>query len=615
MTRQFFLAGRVPDLDGEHKMNVRSAFRIATIYFVFGALWIAASDHLVRTLFQDPQTVDMILLVKGWLFVAASAFLIYLLVSAELRRTSRVRETLHSTAEELEAIIQAAPVAILSLDLEGRVILWNPAAAQTFGWTEAEVLGKELPTVPTDGLDEFRQVVERVKRDERIQGMDLERVRKDGTRVNLLLSAAPLHDAGGRVRAIMAILLDVTEHRRLMEQFLHAQRLEAVGRFAGGIAHDFSNVLTAIDGTVQLALEEHDLPDTVRLDLLDVRQNVSRAAALTRQLLVFSRGSKAEPKVLDLNSLIRDLAGMLRRVVGPDVEIVTDLSSDLLPVRADPGQLEQVVTNLVVNARDAMPDGGRITIETTTGWRERPDGRGSGDVMPGRYTVLVVRDTGVGIPENIRDRIFEPFFTTKARDKGTGLGLSTVYGIVNHAGGSVQVESAPGLGTTFTIWLPAVEAPVEATEPTSQAGAARGRDPRLANDAGCVLVVEDDPVVRALMVRVLGRHGYHVVEAESGYTALEHAEGAIRPFDLVITDVALPGMSGPKLVRRLRERMPHLRVLVTSGYGRPDLADRVGGSGPVAFLEKPFTPAELLEKVRRIMLAGRRHADAVLSRR
>src|SRR5690606_21412787 len=225
--------------------------------FLFGAAWIALSDHLVLTLAGDAWTVELMQLLKGWLFVALSALVIYLLVSAELRRTSRIRESLHSAADELEAIIQAAPVAILSLNAERRVMLWNPAAAQMFGWSEEEVLGRELPTVPTDKTDEFRSIVDRVRQGERIRGLELERVRKDGTRVHLMLSAAPLRDAAGRLRGDMAMLLDMTEHRRLLEQFLHAQRLEADERYASGNTHELNNVLDTIDGKAQHALEEN----------------------------------------------------------------------------------------------------------------------------------------------------------------------------------------------------------------------------------------------------------------------------------------------------------------------------------------------------------------------
>jgi signal transduction histidine kinase len=379
----------------------------------------------------------------------------------------------------------------------------------------------------------------------------------------------------------------------LQTQLAQSQKLESVGRLAGGVAHDFNNLLTVINGYSELALSRLAEADPLRAPLDQIRRAGERAASLTQQLLGFSRKQIIQPKPVDLNAVVTDARGMLRPLLGELIAVRTLLEPKLGSVVADPGQIEQILVNLAVNAHDAMPRGGILTIETRNLTIDK-HARDKRSLAPGQYVMLRIADTGEGMSEDVRQHIFEPFFTTKERGKGTGLGLATVYGIVKQNGGSIEVESAVGAGTSFEICWPRVDAPANRTEPApDRRGATAG--------VGCVLVVEDEEDVRKYAVEVLESHGYTVLPAADGETALQLAAGYAETIDLLITDVVLPGINGREVAEQLRTQRPGIRVLYKSGYAR-DVIARHGVLAPeVEYLAKPYSPADLLSRVQQIL--------------
>jgi nitrogen-specific signal transduction histidine kinase/ActR/RegA family two-component response regulator len=384
---------------------------------------------------------------------------------------------------------------------------------------------------------------------------------------------------------------DVTERHRLEEQLRQAQKMEAVGRLAGGIAHDFNNLLTVISGYTDFLLEMPLIPDPAQESLREVQKAAERAAALTRQLLAFSRRQVLVAVVLDLNAVVTRMDRMLHRLIGEDVQLVSVLAPDLGLVRADSGQIEQVLLNLAINARDAMPRGGQLSLETRNLDVDLTASGSHGDIPAGRYVVLTVRDNGCGMAESTRAQIFEPFFTTKGPGHGTGLGLATVYGIVKQSGGHIEVKSQLDAGTSFHIYLPRLtEAGVELT-PIAPRGRAEGGTETL-------LLVEDEDSVRALVREVLRQEGYTVLAACNGREGIELCEQSNQPIDLVITDVVMPEMGGRELVGRLATLQPGIKCLFMSGYTDDSLLRQGIQSEGASFLQKPFTPADLSRKVR-----------------
>lgn len=382
--------------------------------------------------------------------------------------------------------------------------------------------------------------------------------------------------------------------KQLEEQFLQAQKMEAVGRLAGGVAHDFNNLLTAIQGYVDLTLMDLRQQDPLRENLEEIRKAADRAAALTRQLLAFSRKQIFSPKVLVLNSVVTDVAKLLQRLIGEDIELRTTLDPGLGRVGADPTQMEQVIVNLALNARDAMPRGGILTIETANAELDEDYARQHLAVTPGSYVMIAVSDTGHGMDRETMSRLFEPFFTTKEKGKGTGLGLAMVYGIVKQSGGNIWVYSEPGRGTTFKIYLPRVEEAEEPLEaPREIAASTKGSE--------TVLFVEDEASVRKLSVRILRSRGYTVLEASNGGEALILCEDQKGPIDLLVSDVVLPQMGGRELAERLAQVRPGMRVLYLSGYTSDAIVHHGILDPGVAFLQKPFTPDELLRKMREVL--------------
>jgi PAS domain S-box-containing protein len=517
----------------------------------------------------------------------------------------RATEGLRASKETLGALIQASPLAIVTFGPDGIIRTWNPAAERMFGWKEEEVVGKPHPIVPENKQEEFRSLREIAMRGETFTDIEVRRRRRDGTQIDLSISTGPLRDTGGAITGIMSIITDITGRirteealRKSQEQLLQAQKMEAVGRLAGGIAHDFNNLLTAVTGYSELLQERIGNRDPMWRELEEIRRAGVRAASLTRQLLAFSRRQVLQTKVLDLNGIVTGLETMLRRLIGEDVELVTGLCGDPVRLKADPGQIEQVVMNLVVNAREAMPQGGRLAIGTASVIVGKRETDRLGLAKPGDYAMLSVSDTGVGMSEEVKSHLFEPFFTTKA--EGTGLGLATVYGIVKQNGGGIRVDSEIGKGSTVEIYLPCVEGQAEAEEADGAALAVAS------GGLETVLVAEDEDMVRELVCEILQRNGYTVLEARGGDEALLISGRHHGPIHLLLTDMVMPRMRGSDLAERLALLRPEMKILFMSGY-TDDATFKNGDAGKeTAFIQKPFGPSTLANKVRDVLDSGRR---------
>jgi PAS domain S-box-containing protein len=511
---------------------------------------------------------------------------------AEQRRTE---EALRDARDRLDAIIDASPLAIIALDDQGLVKTWNRAATNLFGWSPEEMLDRPLPTIPEDRQDEYEALKAGYRVGQSVTELETKRRRKDGSLVDVVLSVAPIADPEGRPVGSIGVMADITQRKQLHEQLVQAQKMEAVGLLAGGIAHDFNNLLTVIGGRSTLLVQRGGLSEATKRDAELISKTAERAAALTRQLLAFSRKQVLEPKPVDLNALVGGVAPMLRRLIGEHIELVIVPGSDLGHVMADPGHVEQVVMNLLVNARDAMSDGGMVKIETAR--RDVPPvvDHPQGQVPPGRYVTMSVQDTGSGMDAVTLARIFEPFFTTKEPGRGTGLGLSTVHGIVHQSGGHIGVDSTVGRGTTFTIYLPQMTGAVA----TAEAPSGSARD--LMRGTETVLLVEDEEEVRQLAAEILKMCGYTVLETGDPLEALTIGERQTGPIDLLLTDMVMPAMRGSELAQRLGTMCPGMRVLYMSGY-TDEMVTAASVSEPArAFLHKPFTPHDLARKVHEVL--------------
>jgi PAS domain S-box-containing protein len=507
-------------------------------------------------------------------------------LESEVGERKRAEEDLADANRRLQAVIDASPLAIIRIDLDGTVRSWNRAAERIFGWTEAEVVGGPLPIV--DGVPEW---LAGVAGGEELAAVPARPSRKDGSQVEVHLWTAPLRNGAGEIRGAISISADFTEQRRLEQQLAQAQKMEAIGRLAGGAAHDFNNLITVIAGYGQILLDAVKNSPALRDAASEVLHASDRAAALAGQLLLFSRRQANQPRVVDLNELIRDLQRMLGRVIGEDVELKTELASSLAAVRVDPGQIEQVIVNLAINARDAMPNGGVLIVETAA--VDIDDGAAPAvGVKPGSYVMLGVSDTGCGMSPEVKSHLFEPFFTTKERGRGTGLGLSTVYGIVKQHGGAISVYSEPGHGATVKIYLPQVAEAASAPDHTAPPPVPQGSE--------TILVVEDEEGVRRLIRDILELQGYHVLEAESGERALETVDACDNTIALLVTDMVMPHMSGRDLAQALGILRPEIKVLFLSGYTERAVIEH-GLDASAAFLQKPFSPDALARKVRGVL--------------
>lgn len=505
----------------------------------------------------------------------------------------QAEESLRETNRKLETLIQAAPLAIIVFDPQATVQTCNPAAERILGWKSEELVGHSVPYIPRESQAVFQTMFAKGMAGEVAIGLETRWVRKDGALVDVRVSTAPLRDTNGKVVGLLGMIADTTDEKRLEEQFRQSQKMEAVGQLAGGVAHDFNNLLTVIMGYCELELSGMPTSNPLRGSLGVIRDAGQRAAALTRQLLAFSRQSVMEPKILDMNEVVRETEKLLRRLIGEDVQLTAVLDANLKRVKVDPGQLGQVLMNLAVNARDAMPKGGKLTLGTRNFELSQEEQRFHSELTAGSYVVLSVSDTGTGMPSAVKARIFEPFFTTKGIGKGTGLGLAVVLGVVKQSGGHIEVSSEPDRGTTFDVYLPAVDDSVSASQTSDAESEGHGTE--------SILLVEDEEGVRGLATLVLRHFGYRIFAASDASAAMrlvdEHPEG----FDLLLTDVVMPGMGGPELAESLRLRLPRMKVLFTSGY----MDDAVMRHGlleeSVAFIEKPYTPISLARKVRQVL--------------
>jgi len=510
------------------------------------------------------------------------------------RAAERMKQQLREREEYFKSLIEQAMDIIAVLDGEGAIRYASPSASMILGYTPEELVGRHmLDLVHADDVTATRTVfAEGVATGEGGRLLELRFRHKDGTyRILEAIGRYLLDDPV--VRGVVINARDVTERRSLERQLLQAQKMEAVGRLAGGIAHDFNNVLTAIFGYVGLLLYGLPTLSPLRPDLEEIRKAADRAAGLTRQLLAFSRKQVLEMRVLDVNELVTDMDKLLRRLLGEDIDVVTKLDASLGAVRADAGQLEQVIVNLAVNSRDAMPAGGGLTIATQNVELDELYAQEHIPVRPGSYVMLALTDTGTGMSAETMSHMFEPFFTTKEAGKGTGLGLATVYGIVKQSGGYIWCYSELGQGTTFKIYLPRVDAPVERVPVRAAARPARGSE--------TILVLEDESALRALIRRMLEKQGYTVLEASNAETASLLARDHAGRIDLLLADVVLPGASGRAVADELLVQRADLKLLFMSGYTEDAIARRGVLAPNTPFINKPFSGDALAAKVRKVL--------------
>jgi PAS domain S-box-containing protein len=504
-------------------------------------------------------------------------------------------EDLKKSEERYRDLVENALDIIYTHDLQGNYTSVNKAGERITGYTREEILRMNLTdSVAPDYLERAKQMIaHKLSGDDSETVYDLEIIAKDGRRIAVEVNTRLVFQDGVPV-GVQGIARDVTERKNLEEQLRQAQKMEAIGQLAGGVAHDFNNLLTAIGGYSELALRQLAPDDPLRSNIEQIKKAGERSAHLTRQLLAFSRKQVLQPKVLDLNSIVSELEKMLRRLIGENINLKTILEADLGSVKADPGQIEQVIMNLVVNARDAMPGGGKLIIETKNVYLDENYAGQHISVPTGHYVLLAVSDTGLGMDELTQQHIFEPFYTTKESGKGTGLGLSTVYGIIKQSGGDIWVYSEVGIGTTFKIYLPMVDEEAREYRRVEEAREnTRG--------TGTILLAEDEEIVRTLTREVLETYGYTVLEASNGQMALSICEYFSEPIHLLITDIIMPEMNGRELASRVSRLHPEMKVLFMSGYTDDAALQHGILDSEISFLQKPFTPDDLARKVREIL--------------
>lgn len=519
-------------------------------------------------------------------------------LTVRLRDISERREA-ERNLREMAAIVEGSEDAIIGENLEGIITSWNTGAEKMYGYSAEEAIGRHASILLLpERNDEIASNLERAQRGESFR-TETSRMRKDGKAISVALTVSPIKDAEGRVAGLSTIARDVSDRKRLEEQLRQSQKMEAIGRLAGGIAHDFNNLLSVIVGYTYVLQSSLPDDDGLRNSAQQVMTAAEKASSLTRQLLAFSRRQMLQPEVIDLNEIVNGLQKMLSRLIGEDIDVLTITASQLKKIKADPSQIEQVIMNLVVNARDAMPDGGKLTIETSDVRFHASEAAHYG-IKPGDYVLLAVSDTGTGMDSETQAHIFEPFFTTKEPGRGTGLGLATVYGIVSQSNGHIWVYTEPGQGTTFKIHFPATaEAPASSSQISQR--------PQLAVlGSETILLVEDEPNLRNLIQQVLKKQGYDVLVAGTGQEAAALAERRKGSVDLLLTDVVMPQLGGQQLAEQLRSRYPDMSIMFMSGYTNNALTHSGSMELGSAFLQKPFTPDVLLRRVREALDARAR---------
>jgi PAS domain S-box-containing protein len=518
-------------------------------------------------------------------------------IAEELRRANeelheKTTEQLGEYRSRLASIIDSSEDAILSKSLDGTITSWNRGAERMYGYAPEEAIGKHISLLtPSDRPEEIAEILRKIARGERIEHHESVRVTKDGRRLDVSLSVSPLRNAAGDVVGASVIARDITAQKRSEGQLRQAQKMEAIGRLAGGVAHDFNNILAIINSCTEFLRDRIDPASEPSLYVENIKKALDRGTSLTRQMLTFSRTSAIQPRVLDLNERLREISKLLRPLLGDDVEILIVPRTSSAVIEADPGQIDQIVVNLAVNARDAMPRGGKFILETGVTRFDEDFADQHQAMAAGKYVLLAVSDTGSGMDEATASRIFEPFFTTKEAGKGTGLGLATVYGIVKQNGGNILVYTEPGQGTTFKIYLPSAEHKIGlGSKPETESVSPK-------RHGTSILLVEDDEIMRSLTRKLLEEHGYAVFEADDGKSALEWVDSHPDQIDLLLTDVVMRRMSGPELVERLNASRPKLKVVYMSGYTGELMANREVLKPGVTLLEKPFSRTALLNTI------------------
>ncbi len=546
----------------------------------------AVRRHKDGSLIDVFSTVSPIVDAEGVIIGASS-------ISRGIGERKRAEAAIRRSEARYRDLFENATDLIATVDLDSRLTAVNESFVRTLGYSREELMGTSLrDLVPV----EWHEQLERARVRKIGESLDAtiyehEFLAKNGTRIPVEVASRVIEE-DGRPVGVEAICRDISERRNLEAQLRQAQRLEAIGQLAGGVAHDFNNLLTVISGYAEELLEEGD-PES-RGELSEIAAAAERATVLTRQLLAFSRRQVLQPRIVDLNEVVGGIMPMLTRLIGEDIDLVASLDPSLRLVRADPTQIEQVILNLAINARDAMPTGGRLTIETSNAYLDENYTAEHADVHPGPHAILAVTDSGIGMDADTAARIFEPFFTTKGPGNGTGLGLSTVYGIMKQSGGNVWVYSEPGKGSTFKVYLPA-DATAQAASPshTEHISVPQG--------AETILVVEDEEQVRVLTANLLRKRGYTVIATGSGSEALAIATEKRDRIDLLLTDLVMPEMSGPELASQITTINPDLRVLFMSGYADEAVTRHGRLEAGSAFIEKPFSSAGLARKVRDVL--------------
>ena len=510
------------------------------------------------------------------------------------QKAERTYVALQESEERYSAAFEEAAVGLAEVGLDGRMLRANRCLCESLGYRADELLQRTVIDIThPDDIPDTRRLLGRVATIQAPHRQEKRYLRKDGSAMWANLTTSIVRDAEHRPKFFISVIEDLTHRKRLEQQLLHAQKLEALGQLAGGVAHDFNNVLGVMLGYTQIV--ERTLPDgdPRRADVGEIRKAGLRAADLIGQLLAFARKSESLPQVIDLNPLVAGLDRILPRVLGENIVLHIDLEPKLPPVKVDPSQFEQVMLNLAINARDAMPEGGTLSIETDVVWLDHDYVQRHPDSRAGRHVMIAVSDTGTGIPRDVLGRIFEPFFTTKGAGRGTGLGLAMCYGIVKQAGGNIWAYSEPGEGTTFRLYLPTVGGEVTMVPEVARGG-------ELPRGTELVLVAEDDPQLRQLNERILRECGYEVLVAEDGEEALELARRAGRPVDILVTDMVMPDMSGLQVAEQLLRSLPDLKVLCVTGYAAHRTLGTVRARG-FGLLQKPFTTDELARRVRNVL--------------
>ncbi|NQT35810.1 response regulator [bacterium] len=515
----------------------------------------------------------------------------------DITTRKQAEEALCASEELNRGIINTAPIGIIYLDMNGTIIYENPVMANLMGDpedTSSNIIGQKIQEIPS--MVEFGgdKIVNRLLKGEVLEGEQLNYLTPQGETRILQIHAAPRRGSNSEIIGAVYMSADITEYRTLEEQYLQSQKMEAIGQLAGGIAHDFNNLLMGITGHSELALLKLDPDDPSVNSFEEIKKSADRAASLTRQLLAFSRKQILEPKIVDCKEIIINMEKMLKRIIGENIELVTVTTPELWSVKVDPGQMEQVIMNLVVNARDAMPEGGKLTIETANTEIDKKHSRKYPELKPGLYIKLSVVDNGCGMTEEVKSKIFEPFFTTKEPGKGTGLGLATVYGIIEQSDGHISVSSKIGKGTSFIIHLPMVGDQAQSTSSKVDAD-------KLPRGSETILVVEDEDIVRDLACNILKKQGYKVLEASSGSEAFQMYQNHKTPIDLVITDVVMPNMGGPEFYAKLREISTDVKVLFMTGYTDDTIIKNKTLNSGTPILQKPFKLATLAIKVRDVL--------------